>query len=302
MRVITNKVAFVTGGASGIGLGIVRRLLAHGARVVVADLRADYLAEARELLGATDTVEYLQVDVCDRNAMAAAAEATVRRFGKAHILVNNAGVGTCPPVEQMSYADWDWVLAVNLGGTINGIMSFLPHLLAHGEGGHILTTASMAGLIPTANNFIYAASKYGVRGLSDSLRLTLASRGIGVSVLYPGLTRSRMLQSEENRQPRFARPAPVGHPPGPLTPPPEAGMDPYEIGEIVVQGILHNTAYILSHGEFRDELAEHFTEILASFPQGQVIDPGRQMLEAARRAETAAAKRAIEAMDQGRYE
>lgn len=293
MRVITDKVAFVTGGASGIGLGIARRLLAHGAKVMVADLRADHLAEARELLGPAERIDFLQVDISDRPAMAAAAEATLGRFGKIHILVNNAGVGTPAAVEKVTYSDWDWVLAVNLGGTINGIMSFLPHMLAHAEGGHILSTASMAGLLPTCNNFIYAASKYAVRGLSDSLRLTLATRGIGVSVLYPGLTRSRILRSEENRQPRFARPTPVTGTPGPMVPPQEAGMDPDEIGEIAVQGILNNLGYILSHSEFRDELAEHFAEILGASPADQTIDPGRQMLEAARRAETAAAKQAL---------
>jgi NADP-dependent 3-hydroxy acid dehydrogenase YdfG len=183
MRVITDKIAFVTGGASGIGLGITRRLLAHGAKVMVADLRADHLAETRELLGPSERVDFLQVDVSDRAAMAAAAAATLKRFGKIHILVNNAGVGTPPEIDQMTYADWDWVLSVNMGGTINGIMSFLPHMLAHAEGGHILSTASMAGLIPTANNFIYAASKYAVRGLSDSLRLSLANRGMRIGVV-----------------------------------------------------------------------------------------------------------------------
>jgi NAD(P)-dependent dehydrogenase (short-subunit alcohol dehydrogenase family) len=296
MRVIQDKVAFVTGGASGIGLGLARRLLAHGAKVMVADLRADHLAEARELLGNSDRVDCLQVDVTERDAMADAARTTLKRFGKVHILVNNAGVGVAPSLEHLSYSDWDWVLAVNLGGTINGIMSFLPHMLAHGEGGHILSTSSMAGLLPTANNFIYAASKYGVRGLSDSLRLTLASRGIGVSVLYPGLTQSRMLRSEENRQARFARDQPVERLPGPIVPPQNAGMAPDEIGEIAVQGIIDNAGYILSHGEFREELAEHFEEILQGFPTGQVIDPGRQMLEDARRAETAAAREAIEKM------
>lgn len=297
MRTLKDKVAFVTGGASGIGLGIARRLLAHGAKVMVADLRADHLAEVRTLLGPVERVDYYQVDVSDRAAMAAAAQATLARFGKIHILVNNAGVGTNPSVEHMSYADWDWVLAVNLGGTINGIMSFLPHLLMHAEGGHILNTASMAGLLPTCNNFIYAASKYGVRGLSDSLRLTLAARNIGVSVLYPGLTQSRMLQSEENRQAQFAREKPVERPAGgPIKPPEDAGMMPDEIGEIAVQGIIDNRGYILSHGEFRDELAEHFEEILSGSPVGQVIDPGREMLENARRAETAAAKRALAEM------
>jgi NAD(P)-dependent dehydrogenase (short-subunit alcohol dehydrogenase family) len=296
MRVIADKVAFVTGGASGIGLGIASCLLRRGAKVVVADLRRDHLDEARAALNAGDHAEFQQVDVADRAAMAAAAEATVRRFGKVHILVNNAGVGACPPIEQLTYADWDWVLGVNLGGTINGIMSFLPHMLAHGEGGHILSTASMAGLIPTANNFIYAASKYAVRGLSDSLRLTLASRRIGVSVLYPGLTRSRILRSEENRQKQFARPVPLSARPGPVEPPADAGMDPLEIGDIAVQGIINNDGYILSHGEFRVELAQHFDKILAGFPVGQTIDPGRQLLEDARRAETAAAEQAILAM------
>lgn len=191
----------------------------------------------------------------------------------------------------MTYSDWDWVLSVNLGGTVNGIMSFLPLMLAHGEGGHILSTASMAALLPTANNYLYAASKYAIRGLSDSLRLTLASRGVGVSVLYPGLTRSRMLQSEDNRQPQFSRPTPVDRPSGPVVPPDDAGMDPCEVGEIAVQGIIHNTAYILSHGEFRTELTEHFAEIVASSPPVGPIDPGRQMLEAARQAVEALSKR-----------
>lgn len=297
MRTIAQKVAFVTGGGSGIGLGIARRLLANGASVMIADLRADHLAEARELLMASDRVDFIQVDVVDRSAMAAAAQTTVERFGKVHIVVNNAGVGTTPSIQQMTYADWDWVLAVNLGGTINGIMSFLPHLLAQAEGGHILSTASMAALLPTPNNFIYAASKYAVRGLSDSLRLTLAPHRIGVSVLYPGLTRSRMLKSEENRQSRFTRAAPVDQPPGPVVPPPDAGMDPLEIGDIVVQGILNNAAYILSHGEFREELGEHFSEILQAFPRAQSIDPGRLLLEEARRSQTAAARAAIAAMN-----
>lgn len=152
MRVISNRVAFVTGGASGIGLGIVRRLLAHGVNVMAADLRADHLAEARSLIGPSERVDFLQVDVSSREAMAAAAQACQARFGAVHILVNNAGVGTCPSPEQMTHSDWDWVLSVNLGGTINGIMSFLPLMLAHGEGGHILSTASMAALLPTANN------------------------------------------------------------------------------------------------------------------------------------------------------
>lgn len=293
IHAMQDKVAFVTGGASGIGLGIAAALLEAGAQVVVADLRADHLAEAERLLDAGGRARFHRVDVADRAAMAGAADEVERAFGKVHILVNNAGVGTSPELGQLDYSDWDWVLGVNLGGTINGIMSFLPRMLRHGEGGHILSTASMAALLPTSGNFIYAASKYAVRGLSDSLRLTLADRGIGVSVLYPGLTRSRMVRSEENRQSRYARPVPLATRPGPVNVPADAGMDPREVGRIAVQGILDNRAYILSHGEFREELEQHFAEIVAGSPVGQVIDPGRQMLEDARRAQTATALRAI---------
>jgi short-subunit dehydrogenase len=133
--------------------------------------------------------------------------------------------------------------------------------------------------------------------MSDSLRLSLASRGIGVSVLYPGLTQSRMLASGENRQARFrtetSATAPSG---GPVEPPKDAGMDPREVGEMVVEGIIQNRGYIISHSEFRDELTEHFNEILAACPPPQDIDPGRKMLENARRSQTAAAMRAVEAL------
>jgi NAD(P)-dependent dehydrogenase (short-subunit alcohol dehydrogenase family) len=299
MRDLTGKTAFVTGGASGIGLGIARALLDRGVKVMIADLRTDHLVEARAALKGRPGLETIAVDVIDREAMADAAHRMLDVFGRCDILVNNAGVGVNPSVDTVSFADWEWVLSVNLWGPINGIMAFLPQMLAQGEG-HIVTTSSMAGLLPTAENYIYAASKYAVRGMSDSLRLTLAPRGIGVSVLYPGLTRSRMLASEENRQARFrteaSAPTAAG---GPIVPPEDAGMDPRDVGEAVVEGIINNRGYILSHGEFRDELAAHFESILAAFPPPQDIDPGRLMLEEARRAQTAAAQRAVDALTAG---
>ncbi|MFJ6651445.1 SDR family oxidoreductase [Microbacterium sp. NPDC091313] len=299
MRDLKGRVAFVTGGGSGIGLGIVEALVDRGVSVMIADLREDHLAEARERLSGRGDVATMVVDVADREAMAQAATDTVATFGRCDILVNNAGVGVNPSVDDVTYADWDWVLAVNLGGVINGIMSFLPHMLERGDG-HIVTTSSMAGLIPTANNYIYAASKFAVRGLSDSLRLTLAARGVGVSVLYPGLTRSRILTSEENRQERFFVDRSVSAPSGgPVIPGDGAGMDPRDLGESVVDGIVRNAGYIITHSEFRDEIAEHFDAILAESPAPQEIDPGRLMLENARREETAAAMRAVERLTVG---
>jgi NAD(P)-dependent dehydrogenase (short-subunit alcohol dehydrogenase family) len=293
MRNLTNKVAFVTGGASGIGFGIVQALLAHGVRVAVADLRPDHLDEARSVLGDGPSTEFLEVDVIDRTAMADAADRVVQRFGAVHILVNNAGVGTAPTVEAMRYEDWDWVLGVNLGGVVNGIMSFLPHMLRQKEGGHIVSTSSMAGLLPSVDNFIYAASKYAVRGLGDSLRLSLAPHGIGVSTLYPGLTRSRMLLAEQNRQARFRtgktenQPVDAG----------DAGMDPREVGEMVVDAILRNKGHILSHSEFREEVADNCEELLAAFPVGQEIGSDRLEFQAMMRERTNSARAAIDRMN-----
>ncbi|MEE4454357.1 SDR family oxidoreductase [Novosphingobium resinovorum] len=299
MRDLAGKVAFVTGGASGIGLGIVEALVSRGVKVVIADLNDERLAEVRNQFDDQADMATMAVDVIDRAQMAEAAQRTLSIFGRCDILVNNAGVGTNPSVDTMRHEDWDWVLSVNLGGPINGIMAFLPAMLHQGQG-HIVTTASMAGLLPTANNHIYAASKYAVRGLSDSLRLTLAPRGIGVSVLYPGLTQSRMLESEENRQVQFRTGTPASRPPGgPVAPPKNAGMPAREVGEAVVNGIIDNRGYIISHAEFREELEEHFEAILAACPPPQVIDPGRKMLEDARRHETAQAMRAVEALTSG---
>ncbi|ARJ04190.1 short-chain type dehydrogenase/reductase [Cnuibacter physcomitrellae] len=302
MKDLSGRTAFITGGASGIGFGIAEALLARGVKVMIADLRDDHLAEARERLGHHPDVLTLAVDVIDRDAMHDAAQRMLDLFGGCDILVNNAGVGANPSVDAVTYADWEWVLSVNLWGPINGVMEFLPLMLRRGEG-HIVTTSSMAGLLPTADNYIYAASKYAVRGMSDSLRLSLAPRGIGVSVLYPGLTRSRILESEENRHPRF-RTGAGSTPPsgGPVAPPKDSGMDPRDVGEAVVEGIIHNRGYIISHSEFHDELSEHFESILAASPAPQEIDPGRLMLENARRAQTAAAMEAVEALTLGGIE
>ena len=175
------------------------------------------------------------------------------------------------------------------------MVSFIPKLKAHGEGGHIVNTSSMAGLIPlTAPGGIYSASKFAVRGVTDSLRLALAPYDIGVSVLCPGLTKSNLqdsetirpdhLKSKGNFPPRYNPKVPSSA---------NAGVDPLELGERVLQGIRNNDAYILPHGEFKDEVRELFEEILEGFPEGQEIDPGRFEFEERRRAATKDAKARI---------
>src|ERR1700730_15067535 len=137
MKAVTGKVAFVTGGASGIGLGMARVFLREGMKVVIADVRQDHLDHAAHELGqefaARKDVLFIQLDVSDREAMASAADEAERVFGKVHVLCNNAGVGAMGGVKRMTYSDWDWILGVNLGGVINGVHTFLPRILAHGE-------------------------------------------------------------------------------------------------------------------------------------------------------------------------
>ena len=295
MRDVEGKVAFITGGASGIGFGMARSFLRNGMKVVIADIRQDHLDEAAAgLTGSNQNYHLMKVDVTDRKAMAAAADEVERIFGKVHVVCNNAGVGGNAPIDEAGYEDWDWVMGVNVGGVVNGIVSFVPKIKAHGEGGHIVNTSSMAGIIPlTAPGGIYSASKFAVRGLTESLRLALGQHNIGVSVLCPGLTRSNIMDSEKSRPEHLAsktkRESRYGNGPSSAN----AGMDPLEVGERVLLGIKRNDAYILPHGEFKEEVQGLFDEILAGFPQGQEIDPGRLAFEDFRRKMTQEAKAKI---------
>jgi NAD(P)-dependent dehydrogenase (short-subunit alcohol dehydrogenase family) len=291
MKDVEGKTAFITGGASGIGFGMARAFLQAGMKVVMADIRQDHLDEAAAVLkGSNLPHHFIKLDVTDRAQMARAADEVERVFGKVHVVCNNAGVGTNAPIDEADYEDWDWVMGVNLGGVVNGVKTFVPRIKAHGEGGHIVNTSSMAGLIPlTATGGIYAASKFAVRGLTDSLRLALGEYRIGVSVLCPGLVHTNIMDAEKSR-PEHLRPK-SAHPPrhsGASSA--NAGMDPLEMGERVLKGIKRNDAYILTHGEFKDEVAGLFSDILASFPADDQIDPGRLEFENRRRAMTEEAK------------
>jgi NAD(P)-dependent dehydrogenase (short-subunit alcohol dehydrogenase family) len=298
MKHVEGKVAFITGGASGIGFGMAQVFLKNGMKVIIADVVQEHIDDAARVLAQSTNRDYhfIKVDVTDRKAMAAAAEEAERIFGKVHVLCNNAGVYGNLPIETASYDDWDWVLGVNLGGVINGVVSFLPKMIAHGEGGHIVNTSSMAGIIPLPSaGGLYATSKFAVRGLTDSLRLALGAHNIGVSVLCPGMTRTRILQAEMHRPGQETK-EPTGldsdaH--GSFTGEMSGGMDPVELGERVLLGIQRNDAYILPHGEFKEEVQGLFDDIIAGFPMGQDIDPARKLFEDMRRAATVEAKAAI---------
>lgn len=292
MKEFRGRTAFITGGASGIGLGMAKALLDRGMNVVVADLLESHLEEARNVLSGTNRVHCMKLDVSDRAAMKEAAAETNRIFGNVHVLCNNVGVSQRNPIDEAGYEDWDYVLNVNLGGTIAGLVEFLPGMKAHGEGGHVVNTSSMAGMIPVPPFAgVYATSKFAVRGLSDALRLALAPYGIGVSVLCPGMVKTRAMTAGD-----VYRQAHEGTSAEEKRDTIEGGMDPFALGETVAEAIEHNRLYIFPHGEFRDEVATYFDEMLAAFPTDFEIDERRRAGEDRRAKMTAEAKAVADAL------
>jgi NAD(P)-dependent dehydrogenase (short-subunit alcohol dehydrogenase family) len=278
MQHVEGKVAFITGGASGIGLGIAGVFLEAGMKVVVADLRQDHIDSCLASLGrsgkARGALHAIRLDVTDRAAMAAAADETERVFGKLHVLVNNAGVGIQGPFHGITYADWDFGMGVNLGGVINGIQTFLPRIRAHREGGHIISTASLAALVPMPSAFvIYAAAKAAVVTISEAIRGDLANDDIGVSVLCPGPVRTNIGELSKNRPPQFG----VGDA---YREAEEAGatrvsfpsmMEPEQVGALVLNAVRNNDFYIITHGEWRPHAAARHAAVLAAMPEK--LDP-----------------------------
>ena len=283
MRDLEGRVAFITGGGSGVGLGMAKAFVAAGMRVAIADIRAGHLeAATAELEG---TVLPVQLDVTDRIAFARAADVVERELGNVHMLCNNAGINLFNDIADATYQDWDWVLGVNLGGVVNGVVTFVPRIKAHGEGGHVVNTASMAALVAGPGAGIYTTAKFAVHGLSDALRWSLLPHGIGVSMVCPGLVKSKIYESDLIRPPElstdvtpadaeFMRILPGLH---------EAGMEPDEIGEKVVRAIRENRFYVFTHPDHREELRGIFDEIIGSFPD-EPVPPDRLAVEDGRRA------------------
>jgi len=274
MRDFTGRTAFVTGGANGVGIGLVRALLAQGCNVAIADIRQAHIDAALRALDNPRAMG-VQVDVSSRAELARAAEAVEAKFGVVSLLFNNAGVNLFQSVEESSYDDWDWIMGVNLHGPINGVMTFVPRMIRAGTRGYVVNTASMAGLLAAGTCGIYNATKFAVRGLSESLRASLAAHGIGVSVLCPGLVKSYIYASDEIRpQALKAGAKPVNtefvkrlaevH---------QFGIEPDVIAARVLEAMREDRFHIFTHPEFRDELAEVFAEILQDF-RDYPVDPG----------------------------
>jgi NAD(P)-dependent dehydrogenase (short-subunit alcohol dehydrogenase family) len=269
MQNLPGKTAFVTGGASGIGLGIAKALLRAGMHVVIADVRDDHLQAAQAELGSAERLLALKLDVTDRAAYARAADAAEKRFGKIHLLCNNAGVAVVGPTILATYADWDWVMGVNLGGTINGIVTILPRMQKHGEGGHIVNTASMSGLMPHPGATIYGTSKGAVVSMIECMRAELEPQGIICSAFCPGAVQSDIANAAKNRPAALAE---TGYAESDKRR--QQGGNFFhlyrtkeEIGERVLQGILNDELYIMTHSEFREGVEDRAQAMCAAVPQ-----------------------------------
>jgi NAD(P)-dependent dehydrogenase (short-subunit alcohol dehydrogenase family) len=271
MRELAGKTAFVTGGASGIGLALGRAFAQAGMKVMLADIEADALPAAVESLRDIGTdVRGVTCDVADAASVKRAAEASYAAFGNVHVVCNNAGVAGGSGIDDISLDTWRWVLDVNLMGVLHGVRAFLPHIRAHGEGGHIVNTASMAGLQSGLGFSPYATSKFAVVAMSEGLAMQLKPLGIGVTVLCPGFVRTRISGSARNRPEHYgpARAPDPASPAGRLAAESarlqQAGLDPADIAAQTLTAIREDELYVFTHPEMHDEVKERFAAIVAA--------------------------------------
>jgi NAD(P)-dependent dehydrogenase (short-subunit alcohol dehydrogenase family) len=266
VRDFNGKAAFITGGASGIGFAVGRAFAEAGCRVMLADVEEAALAEAvRSLQGVGPEIRGVVCDVADPLAVERAAENAVSAFGKIHILCNNAGVAGGSGIDDVPLASWRWVLDVNLMGVVHGVRALLPHIRAHGEGGHIVNTASMAGMLAAGMGFSpYSASKFAVVAMSEGLAAELQPLGIGVTVLCPGFVRTRIAEAGRNRPARYG--PHVGSALGArITELVHTGIDPRIVAAHVLDAVRNDELYAFTHPEMRRFLAERFSTILAAY-------------------------------------
>jgi NAD(P)-dependent dehydrogenase (short-subunit alcohol dehydrogenase family) len=288
------QVAFITGGVTGIGLGVAQAFSDAGLRLALSYRNEDHRAQTAAWFAQKSREEplFIKLDVTDRAAFAAAAEQVEAHFGAVHVLVNNAGVSVFGPTDEASYADYDWIMGVNFGGVVNGLVSFLPKLKAATGRRHVVNVASMAAFLPGPQAGIYTASKFAVRGLTESLRYNLAPHGIGCSLCCPALTRTNAWDSALKRPEAFAQSgfAPVERSEleqfGTAF---EAGMDPYEVGTKILRGMERGDGVIFTHPEFADDFREIYEKSVAALPDEEA-PPERLAIENLRRAAMAAAE------------
>ncbi len=286
-RVWEGRVAFVTGAATGIGLGVAQAFADAGMRLALSYRNEDDRARTADWFAAKgyEAPLFCKLDVTDRARFAEVAEEVMAHFGEVHVLVNNAGVSVFGPTDEASYADYDWIMGVNFGGVVNGLVSFLPRIKAARGRRHVVNVASMAAFLPGPQAGIYTASKFAVRGLTESLRYNLAPHGIGCSLCCPALTRTNAWTSA------LKRPEGIGDSGFPEVSQAQLeqfgtafdeGMDPYEVGQIILAGMTAQKGLILTHPEHGPDFEEAHAAVMAALPEGEA-PPGRLHIEELRR-------------------
>jgi NAD(P)-dependent dehydrogenase (short-subunit alcohol dehydrogenase family) len=259
MNQLAGRVAVVTGAGSGIGRALARALALEGARIVAADLDEAGMAETTRDLDAIA----VRTDVTQRSQVLALADRAFSEFGSVHVLCNNAGVAVWGGLERATHQDWEWVLGVNLWGVIHGVEAFVPRMVAQGEGGHIVNTASMAGLVATQGLGVYNTSKYAVVGLSETLVKDLRPYRIGVSVLCPMGVSTQIRTSERNRPAALRNQRGERRDTGDATPVELMGatLSAAEVASRVVRAIYGDELYVITHDESLTPIRKRFQRI-----------------------------------------
>ena len=265
---LEGKVAVVTGGASGIGKGIAEALKAEGAELVIADIEDGALQRTAKELGATG----IQTDVSSAESVGALATEVVERFGTAHVVVLNAGIGPMGRIADLTLDDWKWMVGVNLWGVIHGVHSFLPIVKGNDDGGHFVVTSSMAGLVGMPNLGSYTLTKYGVLGLTEVLAAELAEEDskVGATVLCPGTIHTNIGTSSRNRptdQQGNLNDVDISQEGADVDMSGVRWMIPIEVGAIVVDAIKRGELYALTHPDWWDMVEPRFQHIASAFGQ-----------------------------------
>ena len=272
MTEVNGRTAFITGGANGIGLGIARAFARQGVRLALVDIDAEALDRAKAELAALTEVETAVLDMRDRDRFAGVADAFEARLGPVSLVVNNAGVAGGAPAPKMTYQLWDWGLCINLNGVVSGVQTFLPRMVERGRGGHIVNTASGAGLAASGSGLLYHTAKFAVVGMSESLHLELAPLGIGVTVLCPGpvatdiVARTRGLQprtgvtlTDEQRQSAAARSEMASQWL-------KQGTSPDAVGDMVLDGVRRDRLYIHTDRVMAEAIEARCKALLDAMP------------------------------------